>query len=228
MHLNNLNTCPRDKNSRTALTRLSKQNKSNPPIHSSKLFLFFLLSLIFTIAFQISLKIRRPTKQTRSRQWQRVMRLILVGMRRQSHQHLRFCHRSDLQTLARRARAHFSPMSAFVVVVGLLAAVISLAHCRIISGSIFPFSSKVDVTCHGDTVEFDGNLRIRQHSSGRVIFNVGTPVDSTAILAFQTDGAASLSVSPTAEKIGLFFCRSECRQHGDHKSARCRLECRFQ
>lgn len=86
----------------------------------------------------------------------------------------------------------------------LLAALISLAHCRIMSGVTFRSSSKVDGTCHGDTVEFDGNLRIRQNGTGRVIFDVGTPVDSTATLAFQTDGAFGIAPSPL--RLNTFFC----------------------
>lgn len=148
--------------------------------------------LLLTIAFEISLKIRRPTKQARARQRQRVMRLIFVRMRRQSHQHLRFSHRRDLEILTRQT--HFSPMSVALLTTATM--LFAFAQCRILSGTMFVPGTKVDVNCHGDAVEFDGNLRIRQLSTGRVVFNSSTPVDPTARLAFQTDGACLCFCGP--------------------------------
>lgn len=75
-------------------------------------------------------------------------------------------------------------------------AFITLAEC-LIRSSTTPWAahSHVDKTCHGDVLAFDGNLWIA--GRGMIVFNASQPVDDTALLFFQNDGA---------KKFLFFFC----------------------
>lgn len=70
----------------------------------------------------------------------------------------------------------------------LLSTLLSLTQCRIYSGQLFQAGTQVDVTCHGDSLGFDGSLFIIHKATAAVVYTNSIPPDANAVLTFQNDG----------------------------------------
>lgn len=85
--------------------------------------------------------------------------------------------------------ASWSSMSIRTTLLLLLAILsFSLTQCRIYSGQTFLSNTIVERSCLGDYLAFNGNLYIASRND-TVVFQTVTPVDGSAVLQFQNDGA---------------------------------------
>lgn len=76
------------------------------------------------------------------------------------------------------------------MIAALLLSVFTLSQCRISSDSAFKSGAQIDITCHGDTLQFDGRLIIfHQNTIYHQVSGGEASMSDSSELVFSDNGA---------------------------------------